>query len=142
MPKKIFVDSDVVISSLISSSGAAYFLLNQISNLKFYISNISHKELIKVAERLKINQEKLKNLLQGRFIKVQLKETLVEIKLIYSEYVEDIDDTHVVAGAKEAGANFLVSYNTRHFKVDKTKQDFNIAILTPAMFLQYLRSTD
>lgn len=142
MLKKIFVDSDVIISSLISSSGASYFLLNQTSNLKFYISNISHKELVEVVDRLKIAQDKLKNLLKKRFKKINLKDDLAEIKLSYSEYITDPDDTHIVAGAKEAKVNFLISYNTKHFKVDKIKQDFNIVVMTPAIFLQYLRSID
>lgn len=142
MVKKIFVDSDVVISSLISSLGASYFLLNQTSNLKFYISNISQKELIEVADRLKIAQGKLKNLLKKRFKKIHLKGDLAEIRLNYSEYTTDLDDTHIVAGAKESKVNFLISYNTRHFKIDKIKQDFNIMVMTPAIFLQYLRSVD
>lgn len=145
MVKKIFIDSDVVISSLISSLGAAYFLLNEAEELESYISNISQKELSEVADRLKISQEKLKDLLKRRFKKIhikEIKEDLAEIKLNYSEYTTDPDDTHIVAGAKEAKVNFLISYNTKHFKVDKIKQDFNIVVMTPAIFLQYLRSID
>ena len=142
MVKKIFVDSDVVISSLISSSGASYFLLNQAANLECYISNISQKELVEVAKRLKISQDKLKNLLRQRFKKIYIKENLTEIKLGYSEYTIDSDDTHIVAGARQSKANFLISYNTGHFKIDKIKQAFNMTVMTPAVFLQYLRSLD
>lgn len=141
MIKKVFVDSDVIISSLISSTGASYFLLNQTSNLEFYISNISEKELTEVADRLEINQDKLQNLLKKRFKEVQI-EDLVKIKLNYSEYTIDLDDIHIVAGAKESKVNFLISYNTRHFKIDRIRQDFNIVVMTPATFLQYLRSID
>ena len=44
MPLKVFVDSDVIISSLISSTGAACILLNQ-KDLDLFISNVSLKEL-------------------------------------------------------------------------------------------------
>lgn len=141
MVKKIFVDSDVVISSLISSAGASYFLLNQTSNLKFYISNISEKELTEVADRLKIDQIRLKNLLQNRFKKIRL-EQLEEIQVKYSKYAIDPNDIHIIAGAKVAGVSYLISYNTKDFKIDKIKADFNIAVMTPASFLQYLRSID
>lgn len=140
MSKKVFVDSDVIISSLISSSGAAYFLLNQAHGLKFFISNISQNELLEVAKELKLDQAKLKNLLRKRFEKVPIKEKLAEIKLSCCEYTIDPGDAHIIAGAKESKANFLVSFNVRHFKTDKIKKDFNIAVITPANLLQYLRS--
>ncbi|MDO8573184.1 MAG: PIN domain-containing protein [Candidatus Daviesbacteria bacterium] len=142
MFKKVFVDSDVIVSSLISSLGAAYFLLNQARGLEFFISNISQKELIGVADRLKIDQAKLEKLFQKRFKKVFIKEKLEEIELNYSEYTIDPDDAHIIAGASKSKASFLISYNIRHFKTDKIKKDFNIAVMTPASFLQYLRSVD
>lgn len=54
---KIFVDSDVVISSLISEKGAAYFLLNE-QKSKFVISNISKIELERIVSRLGIGEDK------------------------------------------------------------------------------------
>ncbi|MDD5147398.1 MAG: PIN domain-containing protein [Candidatus Daviesbacteria bacterium] len=142
MFKKVFIDSDVVISSLISSSGAANLLLSSITNLKLYISNVSQKELIEVADRLGLDQTELKNLLKRSFKKVYLKQQLKEIKVKYSEYIVDQDDAHIIAGAKKAKVNYLISYNTKHFKIDKIKEDFNIMVMAPANFLQYLRSID
>ena len=43
---KVFVDSDVVISSLLSSTGAAYFLLHNIDAVELSISNLSLQENI------------------------------------------------------------------------------------------------
>ena len=116
MSRNVFVDSDVIISSLISSLGAAYFLLNKAAGLKFFISNISQKELTEVAGRLKLDQAKLKDLLRKRFKKVLIKEQLEEIKLNYSGHTIDPDDAHIIAGAAKSKANFLISYNIRHFK--------------------------
>lgn len=140
MALKIFLDSDVVISSLISSSGAAYLLINHIKNLELYISNLSLKELEVVVERLKIDKNLLTELVNNRFQKVALKDANEKIKHQYKDYVLDIDDAHIVAGAKEAQVRFLISYNLRHYKLDKIKEDFGIIVLTPAQFLQYLRS--
>lgn len=140
MQLKVFVDTDVVISSLISPTGAAYLLLNQTDDLNLSVSNISIQELEEVTDRLSLDQERLKNLIDNRCSVVELKETREKIKNIFADYVLDSDDAHIVAGAKAAHAQFLTSYNTRHFKTDKLKADFNIILTTPANLLQYLRS--
>jgi len=136
----VFVDSDVVISSLISSTGAAFLLLNQTDDIELYISNISMSELEKVMERLSLDRQTLKKLAKKRFTILQLGKTVGEMKKQFSDYVLDIDDAHIVAGAVRAKVQFLISYNTKHFKSDKLREDFNIILSTPANFLQYLRS--
>lgn len=141
MSKKVFVDSDVVISSLLSTKGAAYLILNQ-QDRKFIISNISQKELEKVAQRLKINQGSLKNLIKKQFDVIKLTQELTEIKEEFANYTSDINDSHIVAGAKKAKAKFLLTYNLRHYNRLKIKADLGIIVLTPAQYLQYLRSLE
>lgn len=140
MPLKVFVDSDVIISSLLSSTGAAFLLLNQTDELQLFVSNVSLAELKIVVERLDLSEEKLNTLIQKRFSTVRLKDSISTIKMEFAEYVLDIDDAHIAAGAKETHAQFLISYNTKHFKADKLKEKFNIILTTPANLLQYLRS--
>lgn len=135
----IFVDSDVIISSIISHSGAAYLLLNT-KGLRLFISNVSFEELQTVVKRLRISQIGLNILIKERINKVMLKERIVDIKDKYKEYAYDINDAHIVAGAKESHAKFLVSYNIKDFKVNKINNDFNIIVMMPGKFLQYLRS--
>lgn len=135
----IFVDSDVVISSLISTKGAAHLLLyTQKSN--FVISNISKKELEEVVDRLELSRDKLEQLVNERFEIIPLPTTLEKIKRDFYSYTSDTDDTHIVAGAKKAKAKFLLTYNLRHFNRRKIQEDLGITILTPAQYLQYLRS--
>lgn len=141
MSEKVFVDSDVVISSLLSTKGAAYLILNQ-QDRKFIISNISQKELEKVAQRLKINQGSLKNLIKKQFDVIKLTQELTEIKEEFANYTSDINDSHIVAGAKKAKAKFLLTYNLRHYNRLKIKADLGIIVLTPAQYLQYLRSLE
>lgn len=138
MSLKIFVDSDVVISSLISTFGAAYFLVNS-ENLTLFISNLSFLELKIVTERLGIDRKKL-NVLIKRFNLVRLETTPERLKEKYKDYITDLNDAHIVAGAVKAKVKFLISYNIKHFKVDKIKRDLNIIVTTPAHLLQYLRS--
>lgn len=136
---RIFIDSDVVISSLISSFGAAYFLLNQ-SQRRPVVSSISLKELRTVVERTKTESEKLETLVKNNFEIFPLPKKLGEIKEEYVQYVTDINDAHIVAGAHLAKVKYLISYNLKHFKKDKMKNELGLILLTPALFLQYLRS--
>lgn len=139
-PVIVFVDSDVIISSLISKSGAAFALISHTEQIELYISNYSISELHKVVDRLHLQQEELHNIIKARLISVKIDQTYKKAQIQFADYVRDPDDAHVVAGAKEAKASFLVSYNIRHFNAEKLGQDFQIILLTPGLFLQYLRS--
>lgn len=139
-PIRFFVDSDVIISSLISESGAAFTLISHTEQVELYISNYSLSELNKVVDRLHLQQEKLQNIIKTRLISVKIGQTYKKVQIQFADYVRDSEDAHVVAGAKEAKVSFLVSYNVRHFNAEKLRQDFQIILLTPGLFLQYLRS--
>ena len=138
MSLKVFVDSDVVISSLISKKGAAHFLLES-KDVECFVSNISVKELEIVVDRLNIDKTRLKNLIRNRFEQVDLNESIKKLKNKFKDYILDEDDAHIVAGAIEAKVKFLTSYNIKDFKIDRIKQDFNIIVITPANYLQYVR---
>ena len=135
----VFVDSDVIISSLLSEKGASFFLFSQ-TKVDLFISSLSLKELKIVVKRLGIEEHKLDTLIEKRLKVVILEKTKREIEKKYQNYVLDKDDTHIVAGARQAKVKFLLSYNLRHFRKEKIKEDFKIILLTPASFLQYLRS--
>ena len=139
MAIKVFIDSDVFVSSLISKTGAANFLINNESELELFVSDISVKEISEVMLRLRLKSG-ISDLLKRRFSKIILKDSLLEIKLRYKKYVTDIDDAHIVAGAEKGNVRFLISYNIKDFKADKIKGDFGILVMSPAQFLQYLRS--
>lgn len=139
MALKVFVDTDVVISSLISSTSAAFILLNQTDEIDLLVSDKSNEEIEKVIKRLDLDIKKARNLINKRFSIVQLKR-IQNLKSEFKDYVLDVNDAHIVAGAKAANAKFLVSYNTRHFKTDMLKEDFNIILCSPGNLLQHLRS--
>ena len=136
---RVFIDSDVIISSLISSKGAAFILLNNPNVLKL-ISNYSILEIDEVIERLKLSQTQFNELTQQHLVLTEMEMTLNEIKSKFGDYVMDIDDAHIIAGAKIAKVKFLITYNLRHFKIDRIKKELGIIVITPGMFLQYLRS--
>lgn len=137
----VFVDSDVIISSLISATGAAHLLLNE-SKSNFLISNISRKEIKGVVSRLKISQDKLQSLVKRKLKIIKLAQDVKKIKEDFRDYTSDVNDSHIVAGAAKAKTKFLLTYNLRHFNAQKIKEDFDITVLTPAQYLQYLRSLE
>ncbi len=136
---RVFVDSDVVISSLISQKGAAFLLLSK-KDQNYYISNLSKRELAIVAGRLSINKTKLTFTIKNKLKLVTIKDGLDSIKIRFSQHTKDPNDAHVIAGAVKAKVQFLLTYNLKDYKIDKIKKDFGIIVITPAKFLQYLRS--
>jgi len=139
--KKIFVDSDVVLSSLLSSKGAANFLLNEV-DIKLSISNISLLEIERGIVKLNLDKNQLRRLTKNRLKLVELKESTKKIKESFKNYIFDEDDAHIVAGAQKAKAKVILSYNLKHFNRQKIKEEFGIVVLTPAQYLQYLRGMD
>ncbi|KKQ35450.1 MAG: hypothetical protein US51_C0005G0013 [Microgenomates group bacterium GW2011_GWA2_37_6] len=122
-----------------SRSGATYFLLGT-NSLQFFISSLSKKELEAVTKRLGIERAMLTTLIENNLKVTMLLESLPEIKESFKQYVLDENDAHILAGAKAAKADFLITYNVKDFKIDKIKKDLGILTLTPGNFLQYLRS--
>ena len=136
---RVYVDSDVIISSLISQAGAASFIFS-LKDIHLFASNYSKKETEIVAERLGLKEAKVKEIFERKLEIVFLTDSLENLKKKLAECVTDKDDAHIVAGAVKAKAQFLISYNLRHYKANRIKTDFDILLMTPAMFLQYLRS--
>lgn len=133
---KVLLDSDVVISGLISSRGAAFQLMNE-NKIHKIISNNIKTEVDEVIKRQRIKVSR-KNLLQNVEV-VNLKEIKTRIIEVYFPYVFDIEDSHVVAAAHKTGVDFLLTYNVRHYDIKRIKSDFNVLTMKPGNFFQYLR---
>lgn len=138
MPIRVFVDSDVIISSLISKTGAAYLLMHD-ARLDRLISDVSFSELKRVADVLHLPQKDLQKLVDTRCRVVKIGEKKSELKSL-TEYARDTNDIHIVLGAKNAKTKFLVTYNLKHYLIEKIQEDLGIIVLAPAFLLQYLRS--
>lgn len=138
MRSLVFVDSDVIISSLLSKTGAAYLLMRD-TRIDRYISDVSFTELKRVADVLHLPQKDLQKLVDAQCKILKIGEHKRDLKGM-TEYARDNNDAHIVLGASQAKAKFLVTYNIKHFLVEKIREDMGIIVLTPAFLLQYLRS--
>lgn len=140
---KIFLDSDVVISALISSNGASFYLIKIINekNIQGYISDISKVEIEKVIKRMNLSLNLFKD--QLKYLKIsKLLLNLEDYPKKYKKYVNDPFDGHIVAGCKYSKSKFLITYNQKDYNQEQIKRDFDIIVMTPGKFLQYLRSQD
>lgn len=141
MNQRIFVDSDVIIASLLSQNGASHLFLYGIKKpIQPYISTFSLKELKTVIKRLKIDQKSLNHLVKKIFTIVKINQTFSKIIENYSFYVFDRYDSHIVAEAVASKSRFLITYNLKDYKTEEIKRKFGIIIFKPAQYLQYLRS--
>ncbi len=137
----VFIDSDVVISSLLSQTGASSIVIeNNYNHLDAFISNFSYEELNRIVDKLGIDKNKLEKILKSKLKLIRLSQNKKEIVNKYGNYVYDIEDTHIVVGAVEAKSKFLVTFNTKDYKIDKIYQDFGIKVIIPGELLQYLRN--
>jgi predicted nucleic acid-binding protein len=133
---KIFLDADVIISALLSKTGASYEVLKNKKVDKFASLQVQ-KEVRGVSKRLN-----LKNKIPSSLKVLKLGLTKKSLLEKYQDYVYDADGSHVVAGAIISKSGFLLTHNIRHFKVDRIKSSFDVLVTTPGSFLQYLRSVD
>lgn len=136
---KVFLDTDVIISSLLSQKGASFEILNS-EKIDKLISKSIRSEAEIVTIRKNLNETVLAKMLKNtKTIPTNIsKEKLIKS---FSQYVLDIEDSHVVSGAKKSKAKFLLTHNKRHYHARRIKNELDIEVLKPGEFLQYLRSS-
>ena len=133
---KVFVDTNLLVSALISQKGASYEIV-QNSNIVKIISPTVSKELTEVSKKFRFRNKDVETILKHLSLKkVSLKKEKLEE--IYSRYVIDPKDTHVLSSAKESKTKFLLTYNIKHFRVEKINNDFGIIVIKPEInFFQF-----
>lgn len=135
---KVFLDTDVLISALLSDKGASYKLINEMK-VKMIISKAIVAEITEVARREDIDKAAVRTILKKTKL-IHLLFPKQKILQKYSKYVFDEQDSHVIAGAHISKSDFLLTHNIRHYHVVKIKNDLGIKVFRPGDFLQYLRS--
>ena len=93
-----------------------------------------------VIQRLGLDTSKLKILTKNKLRITKLQKNIKETIKNYKNFVKDPNDAHIVAGAVETRVNFLITFNLKDFEINKIKEKFDIKIMTPGTFLQFLRS--
>lgn len=137
---KVFLDTSALIAGVVSAKGAARAVL-QLAETGL-IEVIVSKQVVVEADRN--IEEKLPELLDAyrEFI------ALLSPLLIDDPHHKDIkgfleminpDDAPILAAAVNAGADFLVTWDRKHFIGRKFDLQNNMKIVTPGEFLKYFR---
>jgi len=133
---KVFVDASVLFSACYSSTGASREIIRQ--GLSRKIKLVISKHIVEEVER---NLEKdapqviqiLKDFLNIVPFKV-VRPTKKEVEEAAS-YVA-LKDALIVAAAKKAKADYLVSLDTKHLVLPKVAKRANMEIVLPSEFLK------
>lgn len=139
----IVLDSDVIISGLISKKGAGYYLLNLTYNKNCqFVINSSMQQLTELSDVI----SDLKNIydLDQIFFK-KIKPSLnirkfSKIESKFAAYTHDAEDIHIVQTAFISKSKFLLTYNLRDFLIQKIANDLSLKVVNPGYFITYLRS--
>jgi putative PIN family toxin of toxin-antitoxin system len=135
---KVFLDSSIVISAVLSDKGGSFRLFNEAQNkhLIIYISDFVLEEVVSVLKLkypLKLNS--LENLLSSTpfvLAKDPSQDLIEEMAMLISDFF----DAPILAATKKAKVDFLITLDKKHFLTKKVKENVKFKVLTPKEFLQ------
>ena len=131
--KNIVIDTNVLLSAIYSNKGASYKLISMIDNDKFIV-NISttliyeYEEILKLKSKLEI---KYIDLILNYICKIGKKN---KIFYLWRPKLKDVDDDFLLELAVKSDS-IIVTLNGKDFK---PASKFNLKVMTPKEFLQYI----
>ena len=134
----VFLDSNVILSGLLSDRGAPRLVLDLLGlGLPFLIGLTGRYNLIEVERNLKKKLPALLPVYKKYLPRLNLKIIPLprpEEAREFSGQVAD-KDVPVIVSALHGRADFLVTGDKKHFEKLKTREDSPLKIVTPAEFL-------
>lgn len=132
---KIVIDTNILISALISRRGAAFKLLSLIGKQYFDLVLsvpliIEYEDVLKRKNsKVMVSREANDHILDRMCYHAELR----EIFYLWRPYLTDPKDDLVLEVAVEANCSHIITYNIRHFKEIGR---FGLEAVTPKSFLQ------
>lgn len=133
--QKIVIDTNILISAMLSSKGAAFKLISLIGKQHFnYVMSvplmIEYEDVLKRKNsKIMLSEEAINNILDRLCYHADLR----EIFYLWRPYLNDPKDDLVLELAVESNCNSIITYNLKDFKnINK----FELDALTPKTFLQ------
>ncbi|MDO8498288.1 MAG: PIN domain-containing protein [bacterium] len=135
---KVYLDASVIIAALLSSSGGSAKVI-QIAKLA-HLALITSQNVVEEVEEHSLKIKRDKKIIQ-KFIAHS--GILVRERILLSaiESVEgiDLEDRHLIAGAKLTECNLLVTLDKKHLLKGEVKDSFKpLKIVTPGELLENL----
>jgi len=142
----IVLDSDVVISALISTKRAGNFILRKILNNEKQVKIITTTQQIKEIEKVLKSPQFVWRQDLKLWQKFKLKTQKVKLNQKLSKqalgFVNDTADCHILTSCLVGKTNFLLTYNLKDYKIKKIKNKFNLKVVNPGYFIQFLRTKE
>ena len=136
-PWRVFLDTSALLAGLISSRGAAREILSGGETRVFEIL-VSSQVLLEADRNIAAKFPRL--LMEYRAYMRACEPTLVDdptaAQVKAAVPLVGADDAPILAAALKAEAEFLVTWNTRHFMTPKIPKDLPIKILNPGEFVE------
>lgn len=143
MPKfNIFLDSSALISGVISTTGAAYVLL-ELGEQEEIVLTISEMVIVEsersIAKKSPRNVSALREVIKVANLKI-VQDPSAEEKAANLYLMADPDDVPILLAAMKAKVDYLATHNRKHFLDDpKVAENSGLAIGTPGDALAWLR---
>lgn len=136
---KIFFDASVLIAGLLSPTGGSYLLLSYLKSKKIVgvISMTVIEELIQeeVLIKMKLSKADIERFIVESGLLVREAITTEEIAPYKNKI--DIDDAHLVVGARITRCSFLVTLDKKHLLNDAIRERFlPLRIVSPKEMLE------
>jgi len=136
-PWRVFLDTSALLAGLISSKGAAREVLSG-GEMRVFEILVSSQVLLEADRNIEKKFPRL--LMEYRDYMRSCEPTLVadptpaQVKAAVPMVGED--DAPILAAALQSGAQFLITWNTRHFMTPKVPKDLPVQILNPGEFIE------
>lgn len=140
--RKVFLDASVFVAAAGSASGGSSLVLEVCKGLRF--SAVTTRRILLEAQkniRKKLSSEALLRFYKeiGK-LNPEVIEPPAKEKLSQYDGIIAFKDRHVLAGALESQAAFLITLDCKHFKTEAIKQaNLPITIVTPKEFLELIK---
>lgn len=137
---KVFLDTSALIAGIASSRGAARAVL-QLAEIGLIEVSVSRQVIVEADRNIEEKLPEMLNEYRG-FIEI------LSPVLIDDPHQKDIkkfltvinpDDAPILASAATSGADFLVTWDRKHFIGKNIHIRSNLKIVTPGEFLKYFR---
>lgn len=135
--QKIVIDTNILISALLSRRGAAFKLISLVGKGYYdYVLSvplvIEYEDVLKRENsKIVLSLESINNVLDRLCFHAELR----EIFYLWRPYLNDPKDDLVLELAVESNCDSIITYNLKDFKnIDK----FGLEAITPKVFLQQI----
>ena len=137
-PLRVFLDSNIILSGLLSDKGAPRIILDLLSiGLPFLIGLTGRYNLVEIERNLKKKMPGILSVYKVYSPKLNLKIIPLPHKEELREYFGKIADKDipVLVSAIRGKADFLVTGDKQHFEKIKAREEYPLRIVTPSEFI-------